>query len=551
MADAQAHSLKWAISLGFVWLLVFFFLGLVIRSMAGRVQVLRQMSSTELVSNEQKSSRRKALFEAIFNSITDAVVFIDNRKRIVMVNPAFTELTGYTFEEAKGRESLLLFTHPDAFLNNMGGLSQTVCEMECRLKDGSVIPTEILGTHVHDSDGAIIGYHMVLRDITPRKAAEKEHSKIAFKLRQSSKMEAIGTLAGGIAHDFNNILGIIFVNTDMALEDIPEGNPARKNIQRIVQASTRARNLVKQILAYSRQADQELIQLMPGSLIKEALQFLRSTTPASVTIVQHINDGFRTIMMDPAQLQQLLVNLFSNAVRAIDDRGTVEVNGTIVELDENDVAGRQNIQPGNYFRLSVSDTGDGMGRATQERMYTTREVSEDTNMGLATVMGIVRNHGGHITVDSEPGSGTIVQVFFPVVALEESQEESDEFLQGTERVLFIDDEYMLIEMASMFLQNQGFRVTEETDSLEALEIFRSRPDEFDIVVTDQTMPEMTGSELAVELFKIRPDVPVILLSGYSKKISEEEVKELGIREFLYKPFDGKTLVRSIRKVLDE
>ena len=164
-------------------------------------------------------------------------------------------MIGYTLEEAKGRAALFLFTHPDAFLNNRGELSQTIREMECRLKDGSVIPTEILGTHVQDSDGAIIGYQMVLRDITPRKAAEKEHPKNEFKLRQSSKMEAIGTMAGGIAHDFNNILGIIFVNTDMALEDIPEGNPARKNIQRIVQASTRASNLVKQILAYSRKAD--------------------------------------------------------------------------------------------------------------------------------------------------------------------------------------------------------------------------------------------------------------------------------------------------------
>jgi PAS domain S-box-containing protein len=482
-------------------------------------------------------------------------VFTDNQNRIVMTNPAFTKLTGYTAGEAKNRDAEFLFSHPEALLGNEGGLIQSVCEMECSLKDGSVIPTETRGTHVQDSDGEFIGYLIVLRDITWRKVAEKEQVKLETKLIQSCKMEAIGTLAGGIAHDFNNILGIIFVNTDLALEDIPEGNPARTNVQRIVQASIRARNLVEQILVYSRQEDQKLIPLMPGSLVKESLQFLRSTTPASVKILQHINDEFRAVLMDPAQLQQLLLNLFSNAVRAVRGIGIVEVTGTVVELDEFDVNGQQNIPPGHYFRLNIMDTGVGMDRETQERIfdpfYTTLKVGEGTGMGLATAMGIVRSHGGHIRVDSEPGSGTTIEVFFPIVAMEEDQGESIESLQGTERVLFVDDETMLVEMASIFLRRQGFRVTEKTDSLQALETFRSKPDEFDIVITDQTMPEMTGSELAVEMFKIRPDVPVILLSGYSKKISDEEVKELGIKEFLHKPFDGKTLVRSIRKVLDE
>jgi len=554
LTEAQVHSWRWAISLGSVWLLVLLSLGLGVRRVAGNVTALKQMS-TLLVHNEQESFQRKALFEAIYNAITDAVVFADKHNRIVMTNPAFTVLTGYTLEEVKGGSADFLIVRPEAYPGPTGACSQAAGEIECRRKDGSVIPAEMLAAPVRDSGGEIIGYLLVMRDITRRKTAEKEHQKLEAKLRQSCKMEAIGTLAGGIAHDFNNILGIILVNTDMALEDIPAENPARTNIERIVQAAIRARNLVKQILAYSRQAGQQLIPLMPGSLVKESLQFLRSTTPVSISVVSNINDGFRTILMDPAQFREMLVNLYSNALRAMHDRGTIEVTGTIVELDEqSNEPGLQDIKPGRYFRLRVNDTGDGMDRATQERIfdpfYTTREVGEGSGMGLAAVMGIVRTHGGHITVDSEPGAGTTVQVFFPVGALAEGWRESEASLQGTERILFVDDEQMLTEMASMFLRRQGFRVTEKTASREALAAFRAEPDAFDIVITDQTMPEMTGSELAAAMLAIRPDIPVILLSGYSKKISGEEVTGLGISEFLYKPFDGKTLVRSIRQVLD-
>jgi len=511
--------------------------------------------STKLINDTLERSHRKAFCSAIYDSITDAVVFTDNRNRIVMTNQAFTQLTGYTAEEVQDRKVELLFSHPETLHDNEGAFVHDVCEIECSLKNGSVIPTETLGSQVRDSDGEIIGYLIVLRDITRRKAAEKEKAKLENKLMQSCKMEAIGTLAGGIAHDFNNILGIILVNTDMALEDIPNGNPVRTNIHRIVQASTRARDLVKQILIYSRNADRKLIPLMPGSLVKETMQFLRSTTPASVKIEQHINDDFRAVLIDPAQLQQLLVNLFSNAIRAVHEMGTIEVTGTIVEQDEIVMGDQESVSPEFFFRLSISDTGVGMDLPTQDRIfdpfYTNWKVGEGTGMGLATVMGIVHSHGGHLRVESTLGSGTTVHVFFPVVQMVEDRGENCESQQGTERILFVDDEHMLVEMASMFLHRQGFRVTEKTESLEALETFRSMPDEFDIVFTDLTMSEMTGSELAVEMLKIRPDIPIILSSGYRNKLSEKEIKELGIREFLCKPFDAKTLVRSIRKVLDE
>ncbi len=548
-------------ALGIVWLLGLFFLAYGARRISRCIGEVRQITE-ELFGKEIERLRHKARFEAIFNAISDAVVFVDTGNHIVMTNPAFTQLTGYSFGDIKGLTPDFLYADPKSLqelqrkrFDNKGNLRQSVCELDFKLNDGTVIPTETLGTHVFGEDGEVIGFLSVSRDITRRRTTEKEKEKLEAKLRQSYKMEAIGTLAGGIAHDFNNILGILSINTDMALEDIPEGNPARKNIERIIQASGRARDLVRQILAYSRRVDQKLIPLMPGALIKESLQLLRSSTPSTVNIVKNVNDDFHSILMDPAQIQQMMMNLFSNALRAMNDKGTLEVTGETVELDKADIAHQKELDPGLYFKLSVSDTGAGMDQAVQERIFdpffTTEEPGNGMGMGLSTVMGIVKGHGGMITVVSAPDMGTTFNIFFPVVKLEEDQAEAVELLPGNERILLLDDEDMLIEMTSMYLQRQGYQVMEKTSSLAAFETFKSRPDEFDIVVMDQTMPEMNGTELAVEILKIRPDIPIILISGYSKKISRKEVEGLGIREFLYKPFDGRTLVHTIRKVLDE
>jgi len=547
------HSWKWIISLGFIWLTVLFFIGLGLKGMTSIIRALRRTNS-KLASNERESAFCQAKFEAIVNSITDAVVFTDEHSRIVMTNPAFHEMTRYAFHEVQGKEAACLFTSPDAISKTREGGGQAVSELECRLKDGSILMTETIGTNVRNTEGEVIGFLLVLRNISQRKMIEAERSKLELKLRQAHKTEAIGTLAGGIAHDFNNILGIIFVNLEIALEDIPEGNPARTNIQRISHAATRARKLVKQLLAYSRQKDNKLIPLMPGPLMKESLKQLFSTTPASITIVQNINDESETIMMDPLQLKEVLFNLFSNAVQAIGGRGRVEVSGKVVDLAENLCFEGKKAKPGRYFMLSVGDDGVGMDNQTMERMFdpffTTREVGKGTGLGLASVMGIVRSHDGYISVNSKPGSGTIVQVYFPVVDQEREHDNWDESLRGNERVLFVDDEEHLVEMAGIFLERCGFSVTERTDGREAVEAFRARPDDFDVIVTDFAMPNLSGSEVASQVLGIRPDIPVILISGHDNKISREEVERLGIREFLRKPFDGKTLVKTIRKALE-
>ncbi len=554
LTESQVHFWRWAVSLGVIWLFVLFCTNLAIRKVASGVHALRR-ASRDLVTSEQECSRREVLFESIYNAITDAVVFTDKNRRIVMVNPAFVGLTGFSPSEVSGRPLDVLFAGSAAPSDSRirSHLHLGVREMLCCRKDGFSVLTESFGSHVQNRDGENIGFLLVLRDISRCRAAAEERARIEGKLRQSCKMEALGTLAGGIAHDFNNILGIIFINTEVAMSMIDEKNPVRKNVERIETASRRARDLVQQILEYSRQPENTLAALMPGALVKESLQFLRAGAPAGIVVDHYVNDGFRSVMMDPSQVRELLVNLFSNAVQAVNGLGKIEVKATVITLEDDAVNHRPTIPAGTYFRVLVRDSGTGPAALEQvpDPFFSTREAGDDGGMGLVSAQGIVRNHGGFITVDSEPGAGTAVRVYFPVVEEEEGEAgENFEGLRGTEHVLFVDDEEMLVEMLCKFLRDQGFTVTEQTESRTALDLFKADPAAFDIIVTDQTMPGMTGSELAVEALRIRPDVPIILLSGHSRKISREEVLELGIMDFLHKPFDGKALVRTIRNVLD-
>ena len=545
---------------GFVWIVGLFLLGYSVRRVDKCIYEVSRIREG-FVSKERESLQRKARLDAILHGMPDAVVFVDTDNRIVLTNPGFSKLTGYSSEEVKGRSPDFFYTIPESLRKPQGdgddggdNSQQPVFEINCRLKDGKVIPTETHGVHVRGHDGTVIGFLTVTRDISQRRVTEIEKEKLVVKLSKIYKMEAIGTLAAGIAHDFNNILGIIFINSEMALEDISDGNSARVNIDRIVLASKRARNLVKQILACSRQIENELIPLMPGVLIKESLQLLEASAPSTVNIVKDVDDDYQSIMMDPTQVRQMLMNLFSNALHAMNDKGTIEVAGQLVELDEVDVAHQEDLLPGLFFKLSVSDTGVGMDQRVQRRIFdpffTTRNAGNGA--GLSTVMETVNRHGAMITVVSAPGMGTTIHVYFPLVESEAaSREEAGDTLSGDERILLVDDEVMLIEMVGQYLQRRGYQVTVKTASLEAFEAFIVDPEAFDIVVTDQTMPDMTGSELAKELLEIRPDLPIILFSGLSKNISRQELDKLGIRDFLSKPFDGHKVLQSIREVLDE
>jgi CheY-like chemotaxis protein len=369
-------------------------------------------------------------------------------------------------------------------------------------------------------------------------------------------MEAIGTLAGGIAHDFNNILGIILGNTELSMYDVPEWNPTRLNLEEIRTASLRAKDVVQQLLSFARKTKLEKKPTNIIPIIKESLKLLRSSIPTSIEIRQNIPKDIDTILADPTQINQVLINLCTNAEHAMLDGGIIEVDLKNVELDEDIAAKYPELNPGRYVNLVIDDTGHGIAQEDIDRIFdpyfTTKEVDRGTGMGLAVVHGIVKGHNGFISVKSEPGKGTAFSVFFPVVEKEAVVEtETDEELpSGNERILFVDDEESIVGIGHQILERLGYKVESTTSPIDALELFRSKPDQFDLVITDMAMPKMTGDKLVKEILKIQPDIPIILCTGFSEKIDEKKAKAIGVADYIEKPLDMRDYAMKIRKVLD-
>ena len=385
-----------------------------------------------------------------------------------------------------------------------------------------------------------------------------ERERLEGQLRQSQKMEAIGTLAGGIAHDFNNILAAIIGFSEMVEEDIPLGKPSVQHVQRVINAASRGRELVQQILAFSRKTEHARHPVSLSSVTNETVQFMRATIPATIDILLDSGPTSDTILATPVEVQQILMNLVTNASLAMQQHGGIlHVSIADVDLEPDSPVLEADMAPGEYLRLVVSDTGTGMTPDVVERIFepffTTREVGQGTGMGLAVVYGIVKSLHGNIQVESEQGVGTTFNVFFPKVRTDAIAETlSTEQSPGKrERVLFIDDEEFLVEWGQSLLERLGYEVTAMNDSTEAFETFSSDPSQFDLVITDQTMPGITGLNLAREILKIRPDIPVILCSGHSDAVTLDTLKEAGITEFLMKPLARKELAEIICRVLDK
>jgi len=398
---------------------------------------------------------------------------------------------------------------------------------------------------------------LIAVDITERKQAEEERVRLETQLQQAQKMEAIGTLAGGIAHDFNNILLLIMGYTELAMHDLPEDSRARDNMNRVLKASERARDLVKQILAFSRYSEQEKKPVQIHLIIKEALKLLRPTLPTTIEIRQNIAST-GTVMADPTQMHQVMMNLSTNAYHAMLGKGGIlEVSLADVELDSDFAALHLDIHPGPYIKLTVSDTGHGIEEKDIDRIfepyYTTKAKGKGTGMGFAVVHGIVKSHGGTITVYSKPGEGTTFDVFFPRIEDVEVAAETEEAMpvpMGEERILLVDDEPAIVDIGKRMLESLGYTVVTRTSPIEALEAFKAQPDRFDLVITDMTMPKMTGDELAKKLMKIRPDIPIIVCTGFSERINEDKAKALGIRKLVLKPVVQREMANAVRKALD-
>jgi PAS domain S-box-containing protein len=436
------------------------------------------------------------------------------------------------------------------------------CKAQEALQTGKPLQAEIEAAgKVWDSHWIPINSDLFLHfvyDITELKEAEQERAKLRERLFQAQKMEAIGTLAGGIAHDFNNILSAIIGYGEMLdLFHSAECPQIKPDLKEILKGAFRAKDLVQQILTFSRKTKRDRKPLNLLLVIKESLKFLRASLPSTIKIIQSLDPEVGPVLADPTQMQQVVMNLCTNAAHAMRERGGVlEVRLTEVVIGERNGRRVLKLSPGLYARLTVKDSGHGIPPEILARIFdpyfTTKGMGEGTGLGLAVVEGIVQSHGGAITVESEPGSGTVFQVFIPILERTEidlTTVTTTQIPKGQGRVLFVDDEPALTDMARQILKILGYEVEALTSSPTALNHFLQHPQQYDLAILDLTMPQMTGVELAREILQIRPDLPIILTTGVAEQLSQEELKKAGIGELLKKPFRVRTLAETIKKVL--
>jgi PAS domain S-box-containing protein len=508
--------------------------------------------------NERKhaeiSLRRLA---TIIEQGAEIVVITDPDGVIEYVNPAFEKTTGYTRDETRGQTCRILKSGKQSaeFYHD---LWQTIAagqtwhgQMANRDKAGAIFHEAAIISPLRDFEGHIVNYVKMARDVT-RERELQEH------LRQSQKLEAIGALAGGIAHDFNNILYAVLGYTRLAMDGLPSESATRPFLEEVVKAGKRARDLVEQILTFGRRGEhsREAVYCQPA--IRESLKLLRSTLPATIEIHTAIGNDAGPVYADPTHIHQIVMNLCTNAWHAMREKGgrlTVALRQH--QPDPLLVENHPDLENRDYVILSVSDTGHGIGKETMSRIFepyfSTKEVGEGIGLGLATVHGIVKDMHGAVLVTSEPGEGAAFDVYLPLHdRLPETKEEEEAghpLPEGNEHILFVDDETMIANVGAIALKRLGYAVTVVTDSGEAFSIFREAPDTFDVVITDQTMPGLTGIQLARHMLAIRPDMPVILCTGYSEMVDRKSAEKAGIRQYLKKPCIDRELAEAIRHVL--
>ncbi len=511
----------------------------------------------------QETQELAAFHQSVIERLVEGIALQDTAGTFTFVNPAAAGMLDAPPEGILGKHWTEV-TPPDqhakvqaADARRLQGKTDRY-ELEIEARNGRRRTVLVSGSPRFDREGSFAGTMAVFTDITDWKKAEEEREQLHKQLHRAQRMEAIGTLAGGIAHDFNNILGAIIGYTDLAVATTQDNEQIRYYLDQVQAAGYRARDLVKQILVFSRQTDREQDSIHITPIVKEASKLLRASIPSTIEIQTELTAAWDTVLADAGQIHQLVMNLSTNAAQAMQKHGgilsiklaDVQVDGALAET----VPG---LQEGPYLRLEFQDTGEGMPQALLERIFdpffTTKKREEGTGLGLAVVHGIVQDHGGAISVESEPEQGTVFLVYLPrqdTAASVREQKKAPSLPGRGERILFVDDEPALVHIGRETLVGLGYEVTSCTSSLEALDIFQSRPDAFDMLITDLTMPNMTGLELIEEIHRIRPNLPVLLCSGFSDQISPEKTRSRGITLFLNKPLITGDLAEAIRKGLD-
>jgi len=549
------------------------------------------------ISERKRLEAELTKLAAVVRHSSELVGLATLDRQIVYVNETGARMVGSSPERMIGMDALEIVHQPfrdkvlDEAIPALTEKGSWEGELQYRnLTTGEIIYVYAMIFLIHDPEtGAPLYFANTSRDITDRKRAEEallkahdeleervlertaqlekayrsltceteERRSLEERLRQSQKMEAIGTLAGGIAHDFNNILAGIIGFTEMVEEDLPEDSHLREYVRRILRASLRGRDLIKQILTFSRKGDHVRVPIPLSPVINETCNLLRASLPATVQIVVDARSVADQIKASAIELEQIIMNLATNAARAMMEKGgTLRISLNEVYLTAPLPLGDPGMKPGRYLELVVTDTGDGMTPDVMKRVFepffTTRKTGEGTGMGLAVVYGIVKSLGGTITVESEPHVGSTFRVLLPEAGPGPESEVSVSrgVPGGTERVLFVDDEDLLVELGHDLLESLGYRVTAVTDSAQALRIFSSDPASFDLVITDQIMPGITGLNLAKHFLGIRQDIPIILCTGHSATVSQQIAKDAGIRAFVMKPLSKEDLAGVIRAVLD-
>jgi len=529
----------------------------IIRDDTGRP--LRTLAVVRDITIRREAEEARHAAEAKYRGLVEQSlvgIYIIQDGRYVYANPTFAQIMGYSAEElTAGRVVDFVFEDDRALVSeNIRKRLEGECAsirygLRMVRKDGTLVHIEVHGARAeYEGRPAILG---TLLDLTERK-------KIEAQLLQAHKMEAIGQLAGGIAHDFNNLLTAITGNTKLALEDLPAGHPVRAFLVEIDRAGGRAVDLVRRILTFSRQQPQERKRIHLQPVVEEALKLLRASLPAIMEIRATFAPGAAVVLADATQVHQVIMNLGANAGHAMGERGVLEVREAVIDVDADHARSSPELRVGRYVRLTVSDSGCGMDRATLARIFdpffTTKAQGEGTGLGLSVVHGIMKANDGAITVYSEPGKGTAFHLYFPVAegAVSETPGPSVPPPRGHgERLLYVDDEEPLVYLTTQVLGRLGYEVTGFVEAEAALEAFLAEPDRFDVIITDLSMPRLTGRDLAARILQVRPQIPIILATGYIRPQDTESARRLGIRDLILKPNTVEDLGHTLHRILTE